>query len=71
MEAAYAGATDIDAADDDAMVWRWKHEVASTRLRFPEPLAVAVANENLDLHYIGDLVARGCPPQLALEIARP
>jgi hypothetical protein len=71
METTYAAAAiDIDAADDDALVWRWKHEVA-LRLHFSEQLAVAVANENLDIHYLEDLVARGCPPQLALDIARP
>lgn len=72
MDTTYPTATiDTASGDDEALVWRWKHEVALTRLRFSEPLAVAVANENLDIHYIEDLVARGCPPHLALEIARP
>ena len=62
---------DTDADDDEALVWRWKHKVALTRLHFSEPLALAVANERLDIHYIEDLVARGCPPHLAVEIARP
>lgn len=62
---------DTDTDGDEALVWRWKHKVALTRLHFPEPLALAVANERLDIHYIEDLVARGCPPHLAVEIARP
>ena len=62
---------DTDADSDEALVWRWKHKVALTRLRFPKPLALAVANERLDIHYVEDLVARGCPPHLAVEIARP
>ncbi len=71
MEATDPTATiDIDAGDDEALVWRWKYEVA-LRLHFSERLAVAVANENLDIHYIEELAARGCPPHLALEIARP
>ena len=56
---------------DEALVWRWKYSVALTRLHLPEPLALVVANENLDLHYLEDLIERDCPPQLAVEIARP
>lgn len=72
MELTYPTAIlDTAADDDEALVWRWKHEVALTQLRFSEPLAVAVANENLDIHYLEYLVSRGCPSHLALEIARP
>jgi hypothetical protein len=60
--------TDID---DEALVWRWKYCVALTQLHLPEPLALVVANENLDLHYLEDLIERDCPPLLAVEIARP
>lgn len=71
METTHHTATiDSDADDDEALVWRWKHSVAR-KLHFPEPLAFAVANENLDIHYIEELVAKGCPPHLAVEIARP
>ena len=71
MQAANPTATtDIDANDDETLVRNWKHSIA-LKLQFPEPLAFAVANENLDIHYIEDLVAEGCPPHLAVEIARP
>jgi hypothetical protein len=72
MDTTYPTATiDIDADDDEARVWRWKLTAALRRLHFPEPLAFAVANEKLDIHYIEDLVVRGCPPHLAVDIARP
>ena len=71
MQTTYPTATiDTDADGDEALVWHWKHEVA-LRLHVSKPLAIAVANENLDIHYIEDLLARGCPPHLAVEIARP
>lgn len=71
METTYPTATiDIASDDDEARVWRWKYSVA-LKLHFPESLAFAVANENLDIHYIENLFARGCPPHLAIEIARP
>ena len=71
METTYPTARiDIASDDDEARVWRWKLSVA-LKLHFPEWLAFAVANENLDIHYIENLVARGCPAHLAVEIARP
>ena len=55
--------------DDVAAVFRWKFEYA-LRLGFDHAEADVVAEENLDTHYIESLVARGCPPRLAIELAR-
>ena len=54
----------------EALIWRRKYAVALTQPHFSEPLAFAVANEKLDIHYIEDLVAGGVHHP-AVEIARP
>lgn len=40
-----------------------------TRLGIPRPLAEAYA-DHLDWHQIAEPLQRGCPPRLALRIAR-
>ena len=53
---------------DDLLVHNWR--VAQlTRLGIPRPLAEAYA-DHLDWHRVARLVQRGCPPRLALRIAR-
>jgi hypothetical protein len=39
------------------------------RLGIPRPLAEAYA-DHLDRHQLAELLQRGCPPRLALRIAR-
>ena len=53
---------------DDLLVHEWR--VAQlTRLRIPWPLAQSAA-DHVDWHQVAELVHRGCPPQLALQIVR-
>jgi hypothetical protein len=55
-------------SDEHTLVHEWRRD----QLRFlgvPEGLADSVADD-VDWHMIADLVGRGYPPRLALEIAR-
>jgi hypothetical protein len=67
MTAAQFEALDeADAAD----VIRWRLSQL-TRSGYPLEQAVALATRlDVDLHRASDLVARGCPPELAVEILR-
>jgi hypothetical protein len=63
--------TDIELSeptDEDIAVADW-HAGQLERLGVPEGLARAFA-EVVDWHDVAHLVERGCPPDLALEIAR-
>jgi hypothetical protein len=51
---------------DDLLVHNWRAGQLK-RLGVPEPLAEAAA-DRLDWHQVAALVARGCPPVLALRI---
>jgi hypothetical protein len=57
-----------DATDEELLVHAWRAEQLR-RLGFPRTLAETFASL-VDWHEIATLVARGCPPELALEIAR-
>ncbi|MEU3014016.1 hypothetical protein [Nocardia asteroides] len=49
--------------------WRSRWLVVSG---FPPPLAAAVvADPDIDLHALLELVDRGCPPELAVRIVAP
>jgi hypothetical protein len=54
--------------DDDALIHAW-HVEQLQRLGLSRLLAVKFAGL-VDWHELADLVGRGCPPELALEIAR-
>jgi hypothetical protein len=57
-----------DTTEEGLLVRAWRAEQLR-RLGFPRTLAETFA-ELVDWHDIAALVARGCPPDLALEIAR-
>jgi hypothetical protein len=57
-----------DVGDEEIAIHAWKVEQLH-RLGVPHVLSVAFAGL-VDWHEIAALVARGCPPELALEIAR-
>src|SRR6202000_2762241 len=54
--------------DDDLLVHEWR-VTQLTRLGIPWSLAQAAA-DHADWHQVAKLVRRGCPPRLALPIAR-
>jgi hypothetical protein len=53
---------------DDLLVHEWR-VTQLTRLGIPWSLAQAVAG-HVDWHQVAELVRRGCPPRLALQIVR-
>jgi len=53
---------------DDLLVHEWR-VTQLTRLGIPWVLAQAAA-DHVDWHQVAKLVQSGCPPQLALQIAR-
>ncbi len=53
---------------NDLLVHEWR-VTQLTRLGIPWALAQAAA-DHVDWHQVAKLVRRGCPPQLALQIAR-
>src|SRR5207248_2267539 len=57
-----------DATDEELAIHTWRAEQLH-RLGFSRALAERFA-ALVDWHEIAALVARGCPPELALEIAR-
>jgi hypothetical protein len=57
-----------DATDEELLIHSWRVEQLQ-RLGLPRILAETFA-ELVDWHEIADLIARGCTPELALEIAR-
>ena len=60
---------ELDAhAGENVRVHAWRAEQLH-RLGLPRPLANALASK-LDWHQLADLIDRGCPWELALEIAR-
>jgi len=61
-----------DDLDDDADEWLLVHAWRAEqlwRLGLPRVLAEAFA-DRIDWHALAELVGRGCPPVLALEIVR-
>jgi len=57
-----------ELTDEEINVNEWRTRQLR-RLGLPSVLAEAFA-DRVDWHEVADLVARGCPPELALEIAR-
>ncbi len=57
-----------DSTDEELSIHAWRAEQLR-RLGLSGILAHAFARE-VDWHEVEALVARGCPPELALEIAR-
>jgi len=53
--------------EDDAVI-NWRFDQLST-LGFNDVEAVLLAYSDLDLHLTRTLIARGCPPDLAVKIA--
>jgi hypothetical protein len=53
---------------DDVLVHEWRVSQL-TRLGIPWSLAQAAAG-HVDWHQVAELVRHGCPPRLALQIAR-
>ena len=65
------GRTDVttyQAGGEDLLVHNWRVDRLS-RLGVPRSLAEVYA-DRLDWHQVARLVQRGCPPRLALRIAR-
>jgi hypothetical protein len=58
----------IDANDEEIVVHEWRAEQLR-RLGVPRTLAEAFAGE-VDWHDVAALIARGCTPELAIEIVR-
>lgn len=67
FEVAFELAAD-PGADEDELVRAWREEQL-VRLGLMPALARAFA-DFVDWHDVASLVRRGCPPMLALEIAR-
>jgi hypothetical protein len=59
---------DSEAVSDEASVYAWRVEQLA-RLGLSAVIANAVAGF-VDWHDVAQLVDKGCPPELALEIAR-
>jgi hypothetical protein len=57
-----------DTSDEELLIHAWRAEQLRY-LGFPRSLAETFAGL-VDWHEIAALIARGCPPDLALEIAR-
>jgi len=57
-----------ERSDEELLIHTWRVEQLE-RLGLPRVLAEAFA-ELVDWHEIAELVARGCPAELALEIVR-
>jgi hypothetical protein len=57
-----------DTRDEELSIHAWRAEQLR-RLGLPRTLAVTFAGL-VDWHEMATLVARGCPPELALEITR-
>jgi hypothetical protein len=57
-----------DTTDEELLIHAWRVEQLQ-RLGLPRILAETCA-ELVDWHEIAELIARGCTPELALEIAR-
>jgi len=54
---------------EEAIPWRRR---SLLHAGFPAPLAASVAADlRLDLHAVLELVDRGCPPDLAIQILEP
>jgi hypothetical protein len=70
MEPTLMSNTPLDgsAAGGDLVTQAWRAEQLRL-LGFPRTLAELFA-DRVDWHDIAALVARGCPPELALEIVR-
>ena len=60
--------TEIDQEREEVRVFAWRVEQLG-RLGVSSAIADAVANV-VDWHEVARLVHRGCPPDLALDIAR-
>jgi hypothetical protein len=58
--------TSFDSRGDQRIVREWREE-RLRRLGVP-PAHAALFADRVDWHAIADLVARGCPPTLALKI---
>jgi hypothetical protein len=56
----------LQLTDEEPLVHEWRVEQLR-RLRLQQEPAEAFADV-VDWHAVGDLVARGCPPELALKI---
>jgi hypothetical protein len=69
MEPTLSPEIDLDPrADEEALVHEWRAEKLRD-LGLPHSLANRFA-DLVDWHDLHDLVARGCPAELALEIVR-
>jgi len=60
--------SEIDRESEDVRVYAWRVEQLG-KLGISIVIAGAVANV-VDWHEVARLVHKGCPPELALEIAR-
>jgi hypothetical protein len=60
--------TEIEQESEEVRVYAWRVEQLA-KLGFSAVIADAVANL-VDWHEVAGLVEKGCPPELALEIAR-
>ena len=61
----------IIEVDEATRVWSWKHARAVSIFGLERlELADQVADEDLDVHMIAKLIARGCTADLAVTIAR-
>ena len=58
----------FERTDEEQLVYEWRTEQLE-RLGLSETIAQAFADE-VDWHKFEELVDRGCPPELALDILR-
>ena len=69
MEPSTMPAVDVDyRRDEELLVKEWRNDQLR-QLGIPWALAAEYAGL-VDWHQVAELVARGCPPDLALEIVR-
>lgn len=54
--------------DERSMVERWRAEELERAGFDPRAAATIAARHDIDLHLAGDLLRRGCAPELALQI---
>jgi hypothetical protein len=60
--------SELGPVSEERLVHEWRTEQLR-RLGLPHALAAGFA-DRVEWHQIADLVRRGCPPELALEIVR-
>jgi hypothetical protein len=59
---------DLTAPTEQELVERWRAEELERAGYAPQDAAAIAARPEVDLHHAVELLAKGCPPQVALQI---